>query len=279
MDIRELINKKSISESSKKVYYSLLKRMEKANFKPPTKQNQKIAFVKEHLSTFDNPNTKLDMLNLIVVIRNELDLPIDKLKEFRTELKQHQKSKQVSKMQHTGENLLSLETFKEKLQKTFDEKQYKKYIVNYLMMKYGVRNKDLNLSIIKTKKEVEPKNNYLLIKKDGIKYIRDDYKTHSKYGTQTHTITDPDFIQAVKKQGVGQLLQGTQISNDLRKLYIDKHGEAKIFKMVIDYFYDNKDAESIKKIADSRGTSMGVVDGFYNVNATSNPIEEAKALA
>ncbi|MGA1047470.1 MAG: hypothetical protein ACO3UU_05635 [Minisyncoccia bacterium] len=212
----ELINQKEISESSKKVYISLLKRMTKLKFKIPMKDSQESKRVSAFIDTFDNPNSKLDFLNLIIVLRNIKELPVDKLKELRIKFKQVQKTHQVDKLKDVGDKLISYEMFKEKLDKAFEEEQYKKYIVNYLMMNYGVRNKDLNLTIIKAKKDIEPKNNYLLIKKDGIKYIRDDYKTHSKYGTQTHDITDDKFIFAVKKVGFGKLLDANQISNALK---------------------------------------------------------------
>ena len=279
MELIDLINKKEISDSSKKVYQSLLKRLMNSKFKIPLKSNEQINKIEAFLETFDNPNTKLDFLNLIIVIRNVKELPVDKLKLLRIKLKQLQKTHQVSKLNGVGDSLISYESFNEKLNKAFEDAQYKKYIVNYLMMTYGVRNKDLDVTIIKAKKDIEPKKNYLLINKDKIKYIRDDYKTHSKYGTQTHDINNDKFEMAVKKVGLGKLLDANQISNALRKLYIDKNGEAKIFKIMIDHYYDNKDSESIKRISESRGTSLGVVDGFYNVNSTSNPIEQAKAIA
>jgi hypothetical protein len=276
----DIIQKKEISESSKKVYISLLKRFEKLKFKLPSKDSQEIKKVSTFIESQTNPNTQLDFLNLIIVLRNIKELPVDKLKLLRSTLQKNRTSHQKTKLNEVGESLISYETFKQKLDEAFEDKQYKKYIVNYLMMNFGVRNKDLNLTIVKTKKEVEPNKNYLLIKKDGVKYIRDDYKTHSKYGKQIHDITDDKFIMAVKKLELGKLLNSTQISNDLRKMYIDKNGEAKIFKMMIDYYYDKKDPASIKRLSESRGTSLGVVDGFYNVNAdSSNPIEQAKAMA
>ena len=59
------------------------------------------------------------------------------------------------------------------------------------MMHYGVRNKDLNLSIVKTKKEMTDGNNYLLLKKDKVVYIRDDYKTHKTYAQPETTNVKP----------------------------------------------------------------------------------------
>ena len=275
MDIEKIINEKEISASSKKVYLSLLKRMQKAKFKLPTKANEKVAYVKEHVSSFENPNTRLDMLNLIIVVRNVLELSVEKLKEYRSELKQQQKAHQVSKMADAGDKLMTYDDFTTFLGQAYLKDEWKKYIVNYLMMHYGVRNKDLNLSIVKTKKEMTDGNNYLLLKKDKVVYIRDDYKTHKTYGKKTHEIVDKLFHEAVKKTGVGKLIAEAQTSNGLRKLYINKMGEAKVFKMMIDHYYDSDDASSIKRLAADRGTSLSVVQGFYNVNAEDDPISKA----
>ena len=279
MDIEKIINEKQISESSKKVYLSLLKRMTKAKFKIPIRANEKLTYVKQHVSSFDNPNTRLDMLNLIIVIRNELELSIEKLKEYRTELKQQQKAHQVTKMADAGDKLMTYEDFVKALQEAYNKQEWKKYIVNYLIMTYGVRNKDLNLEIVKTKKEMKEGNNYLLLKKDKVVFIRDDYKTHKTYGKKTHEIHDKLFYEAVKKTGLGKLIAEQQISNGLRKLYINKMGEAKIFKMMIDKYYEDADSASIKRLAADRGTSLSVVQGFYNVNAEDNPISKAMNMS
>ena len=56
-------------------------------------------------------------------------------------------------------------------------------------------------------------------------------------------------------------------------------GEAKIFKMMIDKYYDDADSASIKRLAADRGTSLSVVQGFYNVNAEDNPISKAMNMS
>jgi sugar phosphate isomerase/epimerase len=52
-------------------------------------------------------------------------------------------------------------------------------------------------------------------------------------------------------------------------------GEAKVFKMMIDHYYDKDEPASIKRLAADRGTSLSVVQGFYNVNAEDDPISKA----
>ena len=152
MDLKELINEKEISESSKKVYLSLLKRMEKAKFKPPMRQNEKISYVKEHVSSFENPNTRLDMLNLIIVLRNIKELSVEKLKEFRSELKQQQKAHQVSKMADAGEKLMTYDDFTKALGDAYKKEEWKKIrksIPNYAVRLTGTGFSNLGFSLYK----------------------------------------------------------------------------------------------------------------------------------
>ena len=278
MDFAQLINNKQISDSSKKVYLALLKRIQKSEFKIPIKKNEKISEVSEYIKTFDNPNTRLDMLNLMIVLRTESNMPTDEMKKLRVDLNKEKKSAQPAKMNTVGETLMGYDDFKLKLARSFEDKNYKKFIVNYLMTNYGVRNKDLDLTIISNKKDIVSGNNYLLISPKNITYIRDDYKTHSKYGKQEHIITDPNFQSAVQSVGNSKLIPDSQLVNGLRKLYIDKMGEGQIFKMMIDYYTKTKNSAEIKRISASRGTALDTVKEHYDVNATPSAIELAAML-
>jgi len=44
--------------------------------------------------------------------------------------------------------------------------------------------------------------------------------------------------------------------------------------MMIDFYFDKGDTESINKIADTRGTSIDTIKKFYNVNAEEEIIRE-----
>jgi hypothetical protein len=278
MDFTQLINNKQISEGSKKVYLALLKRVVKTGFKIPIKKNEKIPELTEFLQTFDNPNTRLEMLNLMIVLRTESNVPTDEMKKLRTVLNKEKKSAQPAKMKAVGETLMGYEDFKVKLDRAFEDKNYKQFIVNYLMSSYAVRNKDLDLTIIRDKKDIVAGNNYLLIGTNNITYIRDDYKTHKTYGKQEHVITDPKFQSAVEIVGNSKLIPESQLVNGLRKLYIDKMGEGQIFKMMIDYYTKTKNSAEIKRIAASRGTSLDTVKEHYDVNSAPTAIELAALL-
>ena len=63
----ELIKAKDIGDKSKKVYLSLLSRLFKEGMKFPTKKPEKEKYVKEFLTKFEKPATRLDLLNVIII--------------------------------------------------------------------------------------------------------------------------------------------------------------------------------------------------------------------
>jgi hypothetical protein len=272
-----ILAKKEFSPKTVKVYISIIKRLEKLKFKYPNKKNEKVDYIKQFFSEnkIEKASSRLDLLNLVIVLRTIQELPTDKLKQYRTELSKERLNNQVSKMSDLKDKLMSLPEFQKELMKSYEEGEWKKFIVNYLMMSYGVRNMDTDVEIVKSKKDATDSNqNYLILSKDKVIWIRNKYKTVKTFGQQTHEITDPEFIRAVKKHGVGRLFTEGQISNSIRKLLIDKMNEARIFKMLIDDAYDKKDTIRINELSKSRGTSISTIKSFYNVNAEDEIIKE-----
>jgi len=269
----QLIKDKDIGEKSKKVYISILSRLIKDGFKFPVKKVEKQAYVKEFLAKYDKPATQLDLLNVVIILRTELKLPTDKLKELRSVIRADRQTKNIKTMNDLGDKLPTLPEFETKMGEAFDKEEYRKYIVNYLMKEYGVRNMDVDVFVVKKKGDVEEGKNYLVIQPKKVLYIRDSYKTHKKYGRQEHTITDDRFIKAVKKVGQGRLLVGS-LQNALRKLQIDKLKESDVFKMIIDDAYEKKDTERINELSKTRGSSIPTIKGNYNVNAEAEIIRE-----
>jgi len=275
--MESILSQKSFSDKTVKVYLSIIKRLEKLKFKYPNKKNEKVDYIKEFFlqNKIEKASSRLDLLNLVIVLRTIQELPTDKLKQYRTELSKERLNNQVSKMSDLKDKLLSLPEFQKELMKSYEEGEWKKFIVNYLMMTYDVRNMDTDVEIVKSKKDATDSNqNYLIISKDKVIWIRNKYKTVKTFGQQTHDITDPEFVRSVKKHGVGRLFTEGQISNSIRKLLIDKMNEARIFKMLIDDAYDKKDTIRINELSKSRGTSISTIKSFYNVNAEDEIIKE-----
>ena len=64
------------------------------------------------------------------------------------------------------------------------------------------------------------------------------------------------------------------MNNQLKKLLINKMNEARVFKMIIDEAYDDKDTERINELSKSRGTSIATIKSFYNVNMEHEIIKQ-----
>ena len=110
--------------------------------------------------------------------------------------------------------------------------------------------------------------------KGKVTLYRNAYKTVKTFGKQEHDITDPEFVNAVKKQGVGRLFAEGQLSNGMRKLLINGMNEARVFKMIVDAAFDKKDTVRINELSKSRGTSIATIRNFYDVNSEEQIIKE-----
>ena len=272
-----ILAKKQFSEKTAKVYVSIIRRLEKLSFKFPKGKSEKVDYIKEFFNEhkLEKASTRLDLLNLVIVLRTIQELPTEKLKAYRSELGKERLTNQVGKMADLKDTLMQLPNFTTKLMKAYEDGEWSKFIVNYLMMTYGTRNMDADVEIVKSKKAMtDPDKNYLLITKNNVVWFRNKYKTVKSFGKQEHQIKDPEFIKAVKKQGVGRLFAEGQLSNGMRKLLIDGMNEARIFKMMIDAAYDKKDTAEINRLSKSRGTSINTIKAFYNVNAEDEIIKE-----
>ena len=103
--------------------------------------------------------------------------------------------------------LPSYETYAYYIDEVYKAKNWKSYIVNYLLFKYGVRNLDLDLIITRDKSAVSKINNkdsevnYLYITPSNkyIRYIRNRYKAVNSYGRKVIDITAKKFINAANE--------------------------------------------------------------------------------
>lgn len=272
----EKIQSLDIKDNSKKVYSGIMKRMIKHGFKEKTKQSKTMKYITKFLDKFEKPSTKLDILNVILLI-NEDETLRDSIKKYRKKLQILKKNMNVQTMNEKGHTLPSVEIFKDKLDLLYQDKKYKDFIVNYLMFNYGVRNQDVNVQIKKGKHKliIQDDKNYLILKPKEVKYIRNDYKTVKTYKPQTIIIKDADFVNAVKEVGEGFLFdESKQLGNQLRKILILKLTESDIFKMLIDHAFKNKDTERINQLSMFRGTDINTIKENYNVNATDEVIKQ-----
>ena len=247
----EIIDNLDVKPQTKQGYTYLFKILEKEhyNWKDTEKETE------QFLNKFPI-RKQIDLLNVIIVIRTQLNQPTKDYKLLRSKL---QKILQVS-IHEKLDNLqiMKSESFISILNQLYKNKKWIEYILNYLCYHYGVRNEDLRLSI-----DEITNGNYLIEGDKGIDYIRQNYKTVETYGIKHHVIKDKKFIESFMNLNTGLITDGA-MSNYLKKKLILPEGQ--IFKMRIKELEEKGDISSIKQLAENRGTSLATVLTNYNIN-------------
>ena len=224
----------------------------------------------------DNPNTLSANLNLILLVRRANDLEVDKLINLRNSLSKDITATRKKNLSDMNDKLPSYEYIKNEL----NGLNGRRYIINYLFINHGLRNKDINLQFVKKVPE-EGEANYITSNKKTTKLHIRDYKTEEKYGNKEITIKDEKFIKNLKSLGLGEgdylisKTNGDQIKSvstfneKMLNLSIDKLGQNKLFKVIVRHLLNTKGFDELERLSKDRGTSLDTILKSYNLHAGS----------
>jgi len=274
---------KSIGEATKRVYgsnYRRLLRLTGGELILPMSQDRIIKFI--HQESIP-PQSQNGLLSVVLTIRNNNGLKNDKLIKFRdTTLYNDKVADKRIKNVKLKDELPEMDDLEKYTRSLYNKQDYVGYIINFLMLRFGLRNKDLNL-VITNNQDVtyvgdKTKVNYLYVTKKYITYIRNDYKTFSTYGKQKHKIEKSLFTRAVKavigdeyEKPLLQLADGDTISEESlakviqRKTY-NELGEGKYFKIQIQDLKKQGNIKRIRELSKSRGTDLETVFQEYDID-------------
>lgn len=280
-NIKEFINSYK-NENTKKIYTNLYNKLissEEYNENKNLEDLPEDKIIKIIKSITDKPHLIDTLLFMIIKLKSLHNNPVDKLLLYKKQNavnkanKIRENNKKISDKNITYNDLINyLQNLENNLNNNLN---LRKYIINYLLISYGVRNLDLDLIITNDKSIINGNGNYLLILKKSIQYIRFNYKTFNVYGMKLINITDNRFIEIVKKylgeQKQKYLLQmdnGDKINqNSYGKIVnnntYQKLGEGKYFKIILDHYKD--DNEMKNKFSYYRGTGKGTIDDNYTL--------------
>jgi len=202
-------------------------------------------------------NDQLQLIKTIMKYRRFYELPVETISQYFSKIKKED----TTRLQREKDDIVlptREEIFKE-INGLYLKEDYKSYIINYLLYHYSVRNLDLQLEIINNGDEIQPDKNYLIIMKTRIKYLRQNYKTHTTYGDKIITITNKDFYKAVIEYNDKYLLKTKNLTNELKKYIVLGLNETTFARAML------KDAgvKEADKIGKSRGTSLNVIEQHY----------------
>jgi hypothetical protein len=143
------------------------------------------------------------------------------------------------------------------------------YIINYLLLYYCTRNRDLNLTIAEYSGEIPKEDNWLLIDTDKVIFVRNDYKTYNTYGQLVFDINQKLFTKYVKqlyKKGDTKLLKSKGLDKEIRGYTMKSLSETEICKIVIHNFLTSNRYSEVLEISKRRGTSLDALLQNYNVH-------------
>lgn len=276
--MNEYIEKQDkISDQTKKTYLQTAKTLP---FNITTSQPTIIKKLKE---LYNNPNTLSLYLNMIILVRRHLNLEHEKLIKLRNDLRDAIIKLRKENMTSTKSELPTYNEINEKL----NELVGIRYILNYLLITYGLRNKDINLLYVNKLPSNKEDENYLVQTKNSIKLDINDYKTDNTFGNKSITITDKKFKDELNKLNLkdntyilpkrdGSKLKVNSFNDKVLSLTIDGLGETKIFKILVKHLLDKKDFNKLEDLVNSRGTSLSTIMKSYNVYNNSNKTDAKK---
>lgn len=275
-ELEIMFSKNEMKPNTKKTFQTSYNRIVNSNLLEQsiteTDNLKLIEIIKQIADKAESRNT---LITLVVKLKRQADKPILELEHFRVQnntnrMKETQERKTDTKLDNVDLKILLANE-----ENLYNSKLYVRYIVNYLMNHYGVRNQDVNLLIIKDKKNIKPNENYLLVYKTKIEYIRDNYKTRDVYGKKIIIIKDKKFINAVNglekaenepllvTQRGQERLSGESQGRVIQDLTYNQLGEGRVFKILIDeYKYDEK---KFDELMNSRGTNKQEIMKYYTI--------------
>lgn len=245
-----------------------------------TEQKLAQSTIKKHLKNLDELGTKESQKKFIDAIEpNSLAIQLSlagtasKFLQYRNkpndELVAYIKSinEQIQVESEKRQKLMSEDTtlpttkqLKDRMNELYDKQDYKGFCIMYLMITYQVRNMDMIATIVYKKKDTNTTDNFFVVGRSQVTWIRNKYKTAFKYGTKTNIIKNKKFIYAVS--GLTELLSPTDNIDRVIKKISGGINEGTIAKIVL---RDNNTINGLKKVSKNRGTDINTLINSYNI--------------
>jgi len=149
------------------------------------------------------------------------------------------------------------------MENLYQNGDYRSYAIMFLLLTFTVRNKDMIAKVVKSKKDTNDIDNWFIVGRKQVTWIRNKYKTAEKYGTKTHVIKNEKFLTAISK--LEHLLKEDQnIDRVIKNITADIGGitQSTIVKVVLRH---NNTMNNLRRVSRNRGTDMTTLVENYNI--------------
>jgi len=218
-------------------------------------EEKTIAFIKEN---YKNGSQQKIITSTISKYRHYKGKTTETIREFLRQTNAESSLLQREKNDKLKETLPDID-FKKMLNGYYRDKEYKKFVILYLLINYNTRNKDLVARVVKDETDLNQNENFLWIRDKDVVYIRNDYKTKERYGTKRDVIKAKKFFKAV--QEIDRLLINNNLDRQV-KAVTGGLNQSTLFKILIT---KNNNLKSIAKASKNRGTNMETIASSYDI--------------
>ena len=227
---------------------------------------------------------RLGYLNVLMLIKQLKNQSVNAILKYRDTLfKENDVDTAVKIKEKINQNLPTYNEIEYFVNNLYSEGDWIRFLYNYLIFTYALRNKDVNLEIISVDKfkklstENKINKNYLVVKKTECELVVDNYKTRNAYGTKHIKIRSRKVLKACQLLGEGLILKkannepvGDSELSYYLKLYMNQDfhlTEADYFKINLLHIQTQPNCiNRLNELCNSRGSkSIGCIDKYYNL--------------
>jgi len=223
-----------------------------------------------------NVSNEWTYMNLPFMIRQSKGYKTDLIQKRREELKLLREEHTQNQKAVKNETLPSMKTIQDFTKQLYKNKEYKKFIVNFLIINYGVRNKDVDVFIVSSSKDTKDEtNNYFIVKSNEIEWRINNYKTLMSFGVKKVIIKSKPFIEAVKSLTLNTwLLTGsitplndTGLATTIKRLLYNSLTEGDYFKIIMNDINSKPNTtQLLEYYSKIRGTDYATLLKYYDVS-------------
>lgn len=187
-----------------------------------------------------------------------------------------------------GETLPSMKIIQDYTKRLLKNEEYKKYIINFLLINYGVRNKDVNVLVVGSAKDAKDDTiNYLIVKSNEVEWRINDYKTLMNYGAKKVIIKSKPFIVAIKTFPLNNWLLSSSetklnesgLGTTIKRLLYDNLTEGDYFKIIMnDINTKPNTTELLEYYSRIRGTDYATLLKYYDVTKKGEIFPEEEEM-
>jgi len=219
-------------------------------------EQKTVDFIKEN---YAEGSSQKSITSTLSKYRHYKGKPVDAIRQFLQQTNADSALLQRQKNDKLKSNLPDID-FKQMLSKYYKDKDYKNFVILYLLLNYNTRNKDLVARVVNNEADINQKENFLFIREKDVVYIRNDYKTNDTYGMKQDVIVAKKLFNAVKE--VDKLLENDGNLDRQVKKVTNGINQSTLFKMLIT---QNNNLKSIAKASKNRGTNMDTIASSYDI--------------